>query len=128
MVLPLLALVALIAVPLTTSAGAWLQERVPENSLVEKHTEMGDELLPWAVGLLVLAAAVWFVYRRAEASGAPVADGGRRSHSAVEVRLRVAAVVLSAIVAFGAVVQVYRIGDSGAKAAWDGRVSATSGQ
>jgi hypothetical protein len=46
----------------------------------------------------------------------------------VDVRLRVAAAVLSAVVAAGAVVQVYRIGDSGAKAVWNGRVSSSSGQ
>ncbi len=127
-ILPALALVSLIAVPLTTNSGEWLQERVPENSLVERHTGMGDELLPWAVGLLVMAAAVWFFYRRAGASGVPVADGGRGPDPTVNLRLRVAAVVLSAVVAVGAVVQVYRIGDSGAKAAWHGRVSSASGQ
>jgi hypothetical protein len=125
--LPVLALVSLIAVPLTTNAGEWLKERVPETSLVERHAGLGDELLPWAVGLLVLAVAVWFVYRRVEASAAPVADGGRSSHAAVGIRLRAAAVVLSLVVAVGAVVQVYRIGDSGAKASWEGRVSSTSG-
>jgi hypothetical protein len=127
-VLPVLALVSLIAVPLTTNAGEWLKGRVPENSLVKKHTDLGGELLPWAVGLLVLAAAVWFVYRRAEASGVPAADGGQGPAPAVNLRVRVAAVVLSAVVAVGAVVQVYRIGDSGAKAAWSGRVFSASGQ
>jgi hypothetical protein len=126
-VLPVLALVSLIAVPLTTSAGEWLKKRVPRSSLVRKHTGLGHELLPWAVGLLVLAVVVWFVYWRAEASGAQVADGGRASHAAVDIRLRVLAVVLSLVVAVGAVVQVYRIGDSGAKAAWEGRISSTSG-
>lgn len=127
--LPALAVVSLIAVPLTTDAGEWLQERVPETSLTEKHTEMGGDLLPWAVGLLVVAAAVWFCYRWAAASRVPAADGGRSSaRAAVDVRLRVAAGVLSAVVAAGAVVQVYRIGDSGAKAVWNGRVSSSSGQ
>lgn len=36
-----------------------------ETSLVEQHTEMGDELLPWAVGLFVVATALWWTYRRA---------------------------------------------------------------
>ncbi|CAG7643734.1 DUF2231 domain-containing protein [Actinacidiphila bryophytorum] len=124
--LPLLALVSLIAVPLATDSGEWLQERVAETSQVERHTEMGDELLPWAVGLLVLAAAVWFAYRRAEANAAPAP--GAAQASAVGTGVRVVAVVLCVAVSAGAVVQVYRIGDSGAKAAWQGRISSRSGQ
>jgi hypothetical protein len=141
--LPVLALVTLIAVPLTTDSGEWLQERVPETSLVERHTGIGDELLPWTVGQLVLAAAVWFVYRgaeataasvrrfthrRAEATASPVTSSVRGSAPAMGTRVRVVAVVLSVAVAAGAIVQVYRVGDSGAKATWQGRISSTSGQ
>lgn len=126
-VLPVLALVSLLAVPLTTNSGEWLQERVTETSLVERHTEMGDELLPWVVGLFVLAVAVWFVHRRTAATDAPLTDPGRVSALAADGRLRAAAAVLSLAVAVGAVVQVYRIGDSGAKATWHGRVSSTGG-
>lgn len=127
-VLPALALVSLLTVPLTTNSGEWLQERVAETSLVGRHTEMGDELLPWVVGLFVLAVAVWFVYRRTAATGAPLTDPGRLSVPAVDGRLRVVAAVLSLAVAIGAVVQVYRNGDSGAKAAWHGRFSSTGGR
>lgn len=125
--LPVLALVSLIAVPLTTDSGEWLQERVAETSLVERHTGLGDELLPWAVGLLVVAAAVWFVYRRAEATATPAPGAAQGAAPALGTRLRVVAVVLSVAVAAGAIVQVYRIGDSGAKATWQGRLSSTSG-
>jgi hypothetical protein len=121
-----LALVSLIAVPLTTDSGEWLQERVAETSLVERHTGLGDELLPWAVGLVVVAAAVWFLYRR-EATATPVPGAAQKSVPAAWTRLRVVAVVLSMAVAAGAIVQVYRIGDSGAKATWQGRLSSTSG-
>lgn len=40
--LPVLALVALATVPLTTHAGEWLAERVNESAQLERHTEMGD--------------------------------------------------------------------------------------
>ncbi|MGI5459088.1 DUF2231 domain-containing protein [Streptomyces sp. CA-249302] len=112
-VLPLLALVTLASVPLTTSAGEWLEEHVPENSLVEQHAELGDGLLPWALGLFVLATAVWWTVRRTPAPEAAGASGTRTASV-----VRVAAAVLSFAVAAGAVVDVYRIGDSGAKAAW----------
>ncbi|MEU1801590.1 DUF2231 domain-containing protein [Streptomyces sp. NPDC019937] len=121
-VLPLLALVTLALVPLTTNAGEWLERHVDSNALVRRHTELGDGLLPWAGGLFVLAAVVWWTARRAAASGSGTPGSARGSGTAV----RVAAAVLSVLVAAGAVVDVYRIGDSGAKAAWHDAFSTTS--
>ncbi|MEU9387267.1 DUF2231 domain-containing protein [Streptomyces sp. NPDC048279] len=119
--LPLLALVSLVSVPLTTSAGEWLERHVTDNALVERHAELGDGLLPWAAGLFLLASLVWWGSRatgpRADAAGAAIRSA---------VPIRVAAVVLSVAVAAGAVVDVYRIGDSGAKAAWHGGFSQTA--
>ncbi|MHC3469787.1 DUF2231 domain-containing protein [Streptomyces sp. 7R007] len=126
LVLPLLALVTLASVPLTTQAGEWLEEHVQGNALIERHAELGDGLLPWVLGLFVLAAAVWWTARRtpAEETGAP-ADSGRPSGRSASV-VRIAAAVLSVVVAAGAVVDVYRIGDSGAKAAWTHGFSKTA--
>ncbi|MEV2248059.1 DUF2231 domain-containing protein [Streptomyces sp. NPDC049970] len=124
--LPVLALVSLVFVPLTTSAGEWLQERVPESSLVEKHAEMGDELLPWAIGLLVVAVLVWFAYRRSSSSELPATAPGTARTGRPATVVWAIAVVLSVVVAVGAVVQVYRIGDSGAKSVWRGSFT-TSG-
>ncbi|MFG3288906.1 DUF2231 domain-containing protein [Streptomyces sp. NPDC048179] len=104
--LPVLAFVALVSVPLTTQAGEWLERHVGDDALVRRHTELGDGLLPWALGLFLLATLVWWAAR--------TTDGGRLSALPV----RVAVGVLSVAVAAGAVVDVYRIGDSGAKAAW----------
>ncbi|MFF7520943.1 DUF2231 domain-containing protein [Streptomyces pseudovenezuelae] len=124
-VLPLLALVTLASVPLATGAGEWLEEHVGDNALVRRHAELGDGLLPWALGLFALSALVWWAARRTAPAG-PAAPGGTR-WSALPVRA--AAVVLSLVVAAGAVVDVYRIGDSGAKAAWhDGFSRTATGQ
>ncbi|MEU8868181.1 DUF2231 domain-containing protein [Streptomyces umbrinus] len=120
--LPALALVSMIAVPLTTHAGEWLEEHVKENALLERHTEMGDELLPWAVGLFIVATALWWTYRRATAPSAAGTNGQVGVSGKPGMPLRIAAVVLSLVVAAGAVVQVYRIGDSGAKATWKAAV------
>ncbi|MER6562231.1 DUF2231 domain-containing protein [Streptomyces sp. NPDC001027] len=119
-VLPLFALVTLVSVPLATEAGEWLEEHVPSNALVRRHAELGDGLLPWAGGLFVLTVVVWWAARRAVASGA--SRGTRRSAAP----LRVAIAVLSLVVSAGAVVDVYRIGDSGAKAAWHDGFSRTA--
>ncbi|MER5432258.1 DUF2231 domain-containing protein [Streptomyces sp. NPDC002588] len=112
-VLPVLALLTLASVPLATGAGEWLEEHVDSNALVRRHAELGDGLLPWAAGLFVLATVIWWSTRRSAAS-----------RSALGVR--VAAAVLSVGVAAGAVVDVYRIGDSGAKAAWQDGFSKTA--
>lgn len=111
--LPGLAFVSLVSVPLTTHAGEWLERHVEDDALVRRHTELGDGLLPWALGLFVLAALVWWATRR---SAAETDGSGALRWSAVPVRVVVA--VLSLAVAAGAVVDVVRIGDSGAKAAW----------
>ncbi|MEU7384613.1 MULTISPECIES: DUF2231 domain-containing protein [unclassified Streptomyces] len=118
-VLPLLALVTLVSVPLTTQAGEWLERHVNGDALVRRHAELGDGLLPWALGLFVLAAGVWWMSRRT-----PAPHTGARAGSV----LRIAAAVLSVVVAAGAVVDVYRIGDSGAKAAWHDAYSKTATQ
>jgi uncharacterized membrane protein YfcA len=111
--LPALALVALVSVPLATQAGEWLERHVTEDTLVRRHTELGDGLLPWALGLFVLATVVWWATRRTREEQTP-GKGGRWSILPV----RIAVGVLSVAVGVGAVVDVYRIGDSGAKAAW----------
>ncbi|MFJ7146911.1 DUF2231 domain-containing protein [Streptomyces sp. NPDC100445] len=113
-VLPLLALVTLVSVPLTTHAGEWLEEHVDSDALVRRHAELGDGLLPWAGGLFVLAVFVWWAARRTAPSG----SGASPDTGMSAVPVRITAVVLSLALAGGAVVDVYRIGDSGAKAAW----------
>ncbi|WP_377273858.1 hypothetical protein [Peterkaempfera sp. SMS 1(5)a] len=64
--------------------------------------------------------------RRAPSTGP--GETGRAGSDAVALRtpLRAATVVLSLAVGVGAVVQTYRIGDSGAKAAWHDGFSATA--
>ncbi|MFE9432620.1 DUF2231 domain-containing protein [Streptomyces sp. NPDC006640] len=121
--LPIVALVSLISVPLTTSAGEWLERHVDSNALVRKHAELGDQLLPWAIGLFVVAAGVWWAYRRTARS---VSETPGEAGGTVGMPLRVTAAALSLAVGVGAGVQVYRIGDSGAKAAWRDGYSATA--
>lgn len=99
------AFVSLLLVPLTTHAGEWLRDRVADSPLVDRHAELGDGLLPWALGLFVVAVAGWLFQRRT------------RPHPLLRGAIGLMAVILSV----GAVVQVYRIGDSGARAAWQGR-------
>ncbi|WP_055557706.1 DUF2231 domain-containing protein [Streptomyces sp. NBRC 110028] len=132
LVLPVMGLVTLVLVVLTTESGEWLEERVRESSLVEEHAEMGPGLTPWAIALFVLTVAVWLLgrvghYRKREPGGqgdGPAAGGASTvTRVASALPVRVVALVIALVVAVGAIIQVYRIGDSGARAAWQGRFS-----
>ena len=54
-VTPILAGIALVLVPLSTQSGEGLEHSVGESALVEKHAELADGMLPWAIGLFVVA-------------------------------------------------------------------------
>jgi hypothetical protein len=115
-VTPIVALGALIMVPVTTNAGEWLQRRVYINPATEqgqavlRHVALGDQLLPWAIALFVLAVLAW---------GLPVLAARPNAAAALaSVGARIAVGVVAVAIGAVATVQVYRIGDAGAKAAW----------
>lgn len=114
---PALALVALIAVPFTVNAGNWLYDRVEHTPAVEAHEAIGTSILPWVIGLFIVAAVQWVWYRFSE---------NWRAGSGVLSRARVRSIVVSLlviaalVVAVGAVVTVVQIGEAGAAAVWDG--------
>lgn len=116
-VLPLAALLTLVMVPVTTHAGEWLEEHAGlKSSLIDKHAELGDQMLPWALGLFVVSAVVWGANRYF----------GRSTNARPPMALTVVLAVLAVVVAVGSVVTIYRIGDSGAKAAWQGTINSGS--
>lgn len=96
-----LAAAAVILVPISTSSGESLQESMPETALIEQHAELADQLLPVVIALLVVALLQAWLFRT-----------GRTGW------LLVATMVLSIVIASATVVEVVRIGHSGAKAAW----------
>ena len=101
-----LSLITAVLTPLTTEAGEWLEHRVGGSPAVHAHAELGDTMIYFSLALLVAAAllAVWHV----------TTVRGRSLSTVLTVT--VAAFVTVAGVA--TVVQVYRIGDSGATATW----------
>ena len=118
-VTPLIALTALITVPLTAEAGEALEEQVPETALSEVHGELGEGLLPWVVALFVVAVVQWAWYALFTGTG-PFA--GRPASRTLRIAVQVALVVAVVAVVVGAVVQTFVIGESGARAAWEGRL------
>jgi hypothetical protein len=135
---PLLALAALISVPLTTNAGQWLASRIPMTPMIAAHTELGDTLLPWAIGLFLvsllvrgLGYATSAVAKQPDNTGktdkiGEVNKGPERISffPAGNENLRRVVTVVVAVLALtasvGSVVQVCRIGESGARAVWSG--------
>jgi hypothetical protein len=166
---PVVALIALIAVPITTHAGEWLKAHLNAGGAVEQridhHAALGRTLLPLVAALFVVSVAVWWLGRRYDfglipdrtasaSTGAGGAGGAGSSGSAdrdadtwagggtatrtatrtspmavptVRTTLpRWASLVIAAvtvIVALVVVIQLYRIGDAGSRAVWDGVVS-----
>jgi heme/copper-type cytochrome/quinol oxidase subunit 4 len=84
-----------------TSSGEALEKHVGDPG---RHAQLGDQLIWFALPLLVLVVAVVLVHHR----GLP--------------GLRVLG-TLALVAAVAAGVQVYRVGDSGARAAWGDQVS-----
>lgn len=104
--------VATLCIPLATTSGEQLGERLVPTQLIEQHEHLGDGLLVFVATLLVAVAALVSLdhvrtKRQAGTSGWAPSKLLLAGLSA----LVVAAAAVSAV-------QVVRIGDSGARAAW----------
>ena len=115
------ALVALVSVPLATSTGEGLEKALPHSALIEEHTRLADTLLP-----LMLALAVglvgWVALDRYRSHVLGSAGPGTPARSAPGWMQVLAAVLLvtATVGALGSAVQVVRIGHSGSNAVWHG--------
>jgi len=116
--LPLaIGLIGLALVPISTSSGESVEERVGESALVEKHAELGEGLLPWLIVLVVAALVLLWIHR-----------GERRGQDRAPKRLLIVGVAVIALVgAVGTSVQTARIGHSGAEATWSDVTASSSG-
>ena len=116
-VTPLVALVALVLVPVTVAAGAWLLARVDSTPRITAHMQLGGTLLPLVVGVFIVALAQWLWFRY----GATQADGLRSRLGTAGSRVVGAiAVVLVLGLCGGTVFTVVQIGESGSRAVWEG--------
>jgi hypothetical protein len=107
------AVLDVVLVPWATSSGESLEEGVRETALMEKHAEMGGQLTPWVV---VLAVGVLGLMLLPRLAGALVRQGSPPGTP----WLGLAVAALTVVAAGGALVQVVRIGHSGAEATWSG--------
>lgn len=118
-VTPVLALAALVSVPLTTEAGESLEEQVPETTLSELHAHLGEDLLPWVIALFIVALAHWAWSTLFSGTGRFATSAKSRT---LRLAVRIALIVAVAVVVVGSIVEVVIIGESGARAAWESRL------
>lgn len=107
---PAVALAAVVSTALAKQAGEALEQQVAETGLLEAHTRLGDRLLPWAVGVLLVALVVWAWF----AFAAPRLTLSKKAGVASVAALA----IVSAAVVVPAGVLVFQVGESGAASVW----------
>jgi uncharacterized membrane protein len=112
----LLAAAAAVLMPVATSSGEALEKRVGDPGT---HAQLGDQLIWFTIPLLVLVFAL-VVLERLDGATASSSREGHKRHT-----LTTVVAVLAVVAALASGVQVYRVGDSGARAAWGDRVAST---
>ena len=108
-----IAAVATVLIPVSTSSGEALEERVGNPG---EHAELGDQLIWFALPMLVLLVALVWLDRR-------TTPGTHTDSRPSQARSLKVVATLALVAALATSVQVYRVGDSGAQAAWGDQVS-----
>jgi hypothetical protein len=102
----LLAVGTLILTPLTVNSGEWLADKVGVTPAIHHHAQLGDTLVYIEAALVATVIVLAAVHIRQAR--------GRR----VKFALHAVVGVLVIAAAVATLVQTYRIGESGARAAW----------
>lgn len=103
-------------IPVATSSGEALEKHVGDPG---NHAALGDQLIWFALPLLLLVTAMVYLDRRDRAEGSTTTTG--TSNGAIRIIAG-----LAVVAACAAGFQVYRVGDSGARAAWGDQVSSSN--
>ena len=102
------AAVATLLVPVATNSGGKLKARVgPDNPRILRHEELGNQMIYWAIPLLVFVVALMVVHELSKR---------------MEIRWAKLATIVIAVLTIGAGVgvgiHVYRVGDAGSRASY----------
>lgn len=132
-VLPLLGIVSVALVLVSTNTGGSFKDSLEakgqkSSAILNRHAQLADQLLPWTIGVAVVAIAVYalqVIGRRAAAPrsvGAATTAPARVSADAAALAARsplsVVLAVLSVIAAVGLLVTVVAVGHLGAESVW----------
>lgn len=138
-VTPLLALTALVSVPMTMEAGQWLAARVSGGELLQAHISLAQTMLPWTIVLFIVALGQWIWFRwffhRVGSNHTGHTSAAARANERTQpetarpkpwARISSAAIVVLALVtAAGSTIQVVRVGEAGTRSVWTGNVNET---
>jgi hypothetical protein len=113
-----LSIFAAAMVPIVQQSGEWLESQVGRSALLETHTRLGDGFLPYAIALVVGAAAVVALRWMETRSEANVGNSDGVSPRQVPVWMVVGVVVIALVTSTLAAYQIYVVGDAGSAAAW----------
>ena len=104
------------AIWMAQESGESLEERVPRSALVERHTGLAEQVLPWAIAVVIVAGLVVAVDRF-----------GSRLTRVPRPAVTVVLIVAAAITGIGATWTVIEVGHSGSKASWNDVAAITDG-
>lgn len=108
----ILAVVTMVLTPITANAGGWLYDlRRSPSPILQKHAELGDTMVYFAVALLVVAVGL-LALGRVE----------RRSGSRGRV-VNVSVAIVAIVVGVATMIQIYRVGDAGAVSVWGNEIA-----
>lgn len=114
-----------VLIPVATQSGEYLERQVGDPGA---HAQLGDQLIWFAIPLLITSAALVVLdRRRAGASTPEKPEGASTQTSAKQSTVVMAVAGLAVVAAVATSVQIYRVGDSGARAAWGDTPSSGSG-
>jgi len=105
----LLAVVTLVLTPLTTNSGVWLRDKLGPSAAspaIKSHQELGETLIYMVAALATSVIVLAVVHIRQT-----------RGH-AVKLAMHALVGLLVIVAAAATLVQSYRVGESGARAAW----------
>ncbi|KAA0021337.1 DUF2231 domain-containing protein [Antrihabitans cavernicola] len=105
-----LAVLTTVLTPVTTDAGEWLEDRLGASDAIRTHADRGDWMIYFSVAMLVVALLLAALHLR-------------ENRLDTSTPLRVAVAVLAVVIGVATMVQIYRIGESGARAVWGDQVS-----
>jgi uncharacterized membrane protein len=101
------AVLTTVLTPITTEAGEWLYDRERHHrDILNTHADRGGWMIYFSVAMLVVAVVLALVHWRE----------GRSGRAGMGTNLAVA--ILAIVVGAASIVQVVRIGDSGARSVW----------
>ena len=118
-VTPLIALLALVLVPISQQAGHWLFLRMDQTPLAVEHMRLGRHDAALGDRAVHRGAGVWLWFRYGTTAAA---SWRRRLGAGYRILAAVMVVVVLAVCA-GATVAVVLTGESGSRAVWEGRFS-----